>query len=338
MKIALVHRRYSTNGGTERYLVGFSRFLVRAGHDVSVLCNEVAADLRGEPEIRFVHLPMWRPAKALSLAWSVRQALAREPFDAVLGLGRHTGHSVYRAGGGSHRDYLRRRAYSWRRGLSLGDWLDVALDWAAVRGARVCIANSELGARGLREDYGATRVEVVYNGVDLERFRPDADVRAKVRQETGVVGPVAVFVGNDFVRKGLDVALAALPPAWTLWVVGSGRPPPAPARVRFFGAQANPERFLQAADVLVLPTHYDPFANVCLEALACGVPVLTTRANGASEVLPEPWMIADDVVSFRAGFAHVNSSVGAACRATAESFPQSRSFQRALELLVEASR
>ena len=235
-------------------------------------------------------------------------------------------------------DYLRRRANSWRWWLSPGDWLDVFLDRAAVVGARVCIANSELGARGLREDYGASTVEVVYNGVDLERFRPDHAARASLRSEMGVVGPVAVFVGNDFVRKGLDVALAALPSDWALWVVGTGKPPPAPARVRFFGAQANPERFLQAADVLVLPTHYDPFANVCLEALACGVPVLTTRANGASEIVPEPWMIADDIPTLRAAFARINPSLGAACRAAAESFPQSRSFQRALELLVEASR
>ncbi len=337
MKIALVHRRFTTNGGTERYLVGLARFLVRVGHEPTVLCNEVREDLRAEPGVRFVHLPMWRPAKALSLAWSVRRALAAERFDAVLGLGRHLGHSVYRAGGGSHADYLR-RTHPIRRWLSPGDWIDLALDRAAVRSATLCIANSELGARGLRDDYGARRVEVVYNGVDLARFRPDPEVRAEVRADLGVQGKVAVFLGNGFVRKGLDVAIAALPSDWALWVIGGDSPVPAPARVRFLGAQRQPERFLQAADAMILPTRYDPFANACFEAMACGVPALTTSANGAAEVLPEPWMICDDVAAFSAAFARVTPELGERCRAVAEAFPPERSYRRALELLVETAR
>lgn len=338
VKLALVHRRFTTNGGTERYLVGLARFLVREGHDVHVLCNDVRPDLRAEPGVRFVPLSMWRPAKSLSLAWSVRRALARERYDAVMGLGRHTGHQLYRAGGGAHHDYLR-RAHPVRRWVWPGEWIELALDRAAVRSARVCIANSELGARGLRE-LGAARVEVVYNGVDLARFRPDAQVRAAVRAELGAAAAdkVAVFVGNGFVRKGLDVALAALPPDWTLWVVGGDRPVPAGPNVRFLGSRVDPERFLQASDVLVLPTRYDPFANVCLEALATGIPALTTSANGAAEVVPEPWMVCDDVAAFRAAFARVSPELGPRCRAVAEQFTPERSYRRALACLVEASR
>lgn len=337
MRIALVHRRFTTNGGTERYLVGLARFLVAEGHAVSVLCNDARADLRAEPGVRFVHLPMWRPAKSLSLAWSVRRALAAERFDAVLGLGRHLGHTVYRAGGGSHADYLR-RTHPIRRWLSPSDWIDLALDRAAVRGAAVCIANSELGARGLREDYGARRVEVVYNGVDLARFRPDQAVRTAVRAELGAQGKVAIFLGNGFVRKGLDVAISSLPPDWALWVVGGDPPVPAPARVRFLGPQRQPERFLQSADLMILPTRYDPFANACLEAMACGVPVLTTSANGAAEVLPEPWMVCDDAGAFSAAFARVTPELGARCRTVAETFPPERSYRRAFDLLVETAR
>ena len=56
MKIALVHRRFTTNGGTERYIVGLTRWLVAAGHEPVVLCNEVRDDLRTEPGVRFVHM------------------------------------------------------------------------------------------------------------------------------------------------------------------------------------------------------------------------------------------------------------------------------------------
>jgi UDP-glucose:(heptosyl)LPS alpha-1,3-glucosyltransferase len=335
VKFALAHRRFTTNGGTERYLVGLTRFLVREGHEVHVLCNEIRPDLRMEPGVRFVNLAMWRPAKALSLAWSVRRAIVRGDYDAALGLGRHGGHTVYRAGGGSHVDYLR-RAHPWRRWVSPGDWVDMLLDRFAARSARICIANSQLGAKGLREDHGAHRVEVVYNAVDLQRFRPDPATRELVRAELGATGPVALFVGNGFVRKGLDVAIASLPPGWTLWVVGGDAPISAPTSVRFLGGQDEPERFLQAADAMILPTRYDPFANVCLEALACGIPALTTAANGASEVLPEPWMICSGPASFRAALLRVTPALSAACRTVAESFTAERSYGRALELLLES--
>lgn len=343
MKIALVHRRFTTNGGTERYLVGFARWLVAAGHEPVVLCNEVRDDLRGEPGVRFVHLPMLRPTPFLKLTslWrSANRALASESWDAVMGFGRTGGHQLFRAGGGSHVAALRRE-HPIRRWISPADWLEMAVDQRAVQTARICIANSELGARGLRQDYGAKRVEVVYNGVDLRRFTPDLSRRPAIREELGIQGPLALFVGNGFRRKGLDVAIAALPRGWTLGVIGNDPPRPDTPTVRFLGGQREPERFLQAADLLVLPTRYDPFANVCLEAMACGVPVVTTSWNGAAEVLPEPWMVADGVEPTRAAWERiepggVNTALGARCRAVAEGFTRERSYARALELLVEA--
>ncbi len=339
MKVALVHRRFTTHGGTERYLVGFARWLVREGHDVRVLCNEVRPDLAEEPGVRFVHLPMLRPAKLLSLWASAAAALRRDRHDAVMGFGRTPGHQLFRAGGGSHVAALR-RLHPTRRWLSPEDWVEMAMDRAAVRSARVCIANSELGARGLREDYGAARVEVVYNGVDLARFRPDPAVRSAVRAELGADGPVAVFLGTGFYRKGLDTAIAALPQGWTLWVAGKDRPWKAPPCVRFLGPWRDPERLLQAGDVMVLPTRYDPFANACLEALASGIPTLTTPDNGAAEVLPRPWMVAADAAGFRDGLLRAEAEGAAlrdACRATAERFTTDASYTRAFALLREAS-
>lgn len=340
MRIALVHRRFTTHGGTERYLVGFARWLVRRGHDVRVLCNEVREDLRGEPGVRFVHLPMLRPAKLVSLWYSAARALDADRHDAVMGFGRTPGHHLFRAGGGSHAAALR-RTHPVRRWLSPEDWVELAMDRAAVRSARVCIANSELGARGLRDDYGAPRVEVVYNGVDLTRFRPDAAARVATRRELDTKGPVALFLGTGFHRKGLDTAIAALPPGWTLWVAGRDAPWSAPPSVRFLGPWKDPERLLQAADVMILPTRYDPFANACLEALACGIPALTTPDNGAAEVLPHPWMVATDAEGFRAGLLRAEGegpALGETCRATAERFTTDASYARAFDLLVEASR
>ena len=339
MRVALVHRRFTTNGGTERWLVGFARWLRDAGHDVTVLCNEVREDLRQEPGLSFVPLPMLRPLKLVSLWISARRALKGARFDAVMGFGRTPGHQLFRAGGGSHADALR-RMHPLRRWLSPADWLETWLDRRAVRTARICVANSKLGARGLREDYGASRVELVYNGVDLTRFRPDAVIRARVRAELGVDGPVALFLGTGFRRKGLDVAIAALPPDWTLWVAGSDRPWRAPPRVRFLGPVPDPERLLQASDAMLLPTRYDPFANSCLEALACGVPALTTPENGAAEVLPFPWMVCASASEFRAALGRLGPAPSAAlrdaCRAVAERFPPEIGYARTFALLQES--
>lgn len=340
MRISLVHRRFTTNGGTERYLVGFARWLVAQGHAVEVLCNEVRPDLREEPGVQFVHLPMLRPAKLLSLWASAARATRGRPV--VMGFGRTPGHHLFRAGGGSHADYLR-RMYPIRRWLDPAGWIETALDRRAVRSARIVMANSELGARGLRADYGAPRVEVVYNGVDSARFRPDPRQRAAVRAELGAQGPVAVFLGNGYARKGLDVAIAALPPGWTLWVIGHDPPWPAPPSVRFLGGARDPERLLQGGDVMVLPTRYDPFANACLEAMACGLPVLTTSANGAAEVLPEPWLVADGAAATRAALVRLadpaeRTRIGALGRAVAETLPAERNYARTFALLTEAAR
>lgn len=338
MKIALVHRRYTTFGGTERYLVGFSRFLVQQGHEVHVFCHQIREDLRQEPGIQFHHLPMLRPTrigKVLSLYASVDRALRKVDFDRVMGFGRHANHDLFRAGGGSHEAYLR-RVHPWRRWISLTDWVEQWADAQALRAAKIVVANSALCADDIRADHPGVRVEVIYNGVDLHRFSPDMQVRKEVRAELAATGPVAVFLGTGFHRKGLDLAIEALPPGWNLWVVGEGRPLPGPASVRYLGPAREPERFLRGADVMMLPTRYDPFANACLEAMACGLPVLTTPTNGAAEVLPEPWMICKDAASFREGLLRVDPALGDKCREIAERHRPERSFEKMLDVLKEA--
>jgi UDP-glucose:(heptosyl)LPS alpha-1,3-glucosyltransferase len=309
---------------------------VEQGHTVDVLCNAVREDLLGEPGVRFVHLPMLRMAPHLSLWWSARRALAQGSWDAVMGFGRTSGHHLFRAGGGSHATYLRkvRPITRW----SPGARVEAALDRHAARSARVCIANSRMGAEDLRRDSGVERVEVVYNGVDARRFRPDPQARAEVRRTLGADGPVALFLGTGFRRKGLDRAIAALPPGVALWVAGSDRPWRAPAHVRFLGPTHHPERLLQACDVLLLPTRYDPFANSCLEALACGVPFVTSRDNGAAEVAPRPWMVAADVDGWRAGIeTALSTDVADACRAVAAGMDPAAGYARAFSLLREAA-
>ena len=140
------------------------------------------------------------------------------------------------------------------------------------------------------------RCRIIPNGVDLERFRPGR--RAEARNALGVAPdvPVWLFVGHGFRRKGLETALRAVhssrASSGELWVAG-GDPPAAwerlaseigvSAQVRFLGPRRDVERLYAAADALILPTRYDAFANVTLEAAASGCVPVTTPQNGAAE-------------------------------------------------------
>ncbi|MBM3626291.1 MAG: glycosyltransferase family 4 protein [Alphaproteobacteria bacterium] len=146
----------------------------------------------------------------------------------------------------------------------------------------------------------ARRVRVLRNGVDLERFRPLA--RDELRARMGIAGPTLASVGHLVARKGHDIAIAALGalPGWTLLVAGDGpergeleRQAVAQGlggRVRFLGRLALEDlaRVYNAADILVLASDREGRANVLLESMACGTPVVATRIWGTPEVVSSP--------------------------------------------------
>jgi UDP-glucose:(heptosyl)LPS alpha-1,3-glucosyltransferase len=166
------------------------------------------------------------------------------------------------------------------------------------------IAVSELVRRDLVSTFGldAATAVTLYNGVDLERFRPEsrASLRAAVRRELRLPesAPVVAFVGNGFARKGLRFLIEAwqrVNSAAILLVAGNdqaigkyhrlARRLGVAERIRFVGAQAQIERIFAAVDALALPSLFEPFGNVVLEAMATGLPVLCSSACGAAELL-----------------------------------------------------
>ncbi len=250
----------------------------------------------------------WRDA---SFAAAVRARVAAERFDLVQSHERIVGLPVYRAGDGVHAAWLERRA----RALPAPRRLAIALDphhrylvrteraMFEHRSLRAVICNStmvrdEIAARFAID---AAKLVVIRNGVDVERFCPDArDAhRGPLRAQLGLdeAVPVFVLVGSGFERKGVAAAVAALRdvPDARLVVVGADRRAAryrdaardVGDRVRFVGAVADPLPYLAMADAFVLPTLYDPFPNAALEAWAVGLPVITTDASGAAELVDE---------------------------------------------------
>jgi UDP-glucose:(heptosyl)LPS alpha-1,3-glucosyltransferase len=146
-------------------------------------------------------------------------------------------------------------------------------------------------------------ITVVYNGVDTERFHPrNGRYREEVRSRHGIANEfVILFVSNNFKLKGLEFLMRALArikeegfTPFRLLILGKDRQKPylqlakhlgIPEEVIFAGSTQEPEKYYGAADLFVHPAFYDAFSLAVLEALASGLPVITTASAGASEIL-----------------------------------------------------
>ncbi len=347
MRIALVVERFLPSaGGVENAAWNVAHGLARAGDDVLVVARRAATCAL---PVRCVAVPSaWQPLRVAAFSRAAARAAPRGSVDCVVSFARTRHQDVYRAGGGSHADYLEGRhaaaSARWRR-LTPRHAVLLAHERGVFRDAtQLVVCGSDLVRRQIRARYGLAdaRLPLLRNGVDLERFHPRCrSSRARLREQLGAGSDcVWLFAGSGFPRKGLDTALRALAAGGggaSLWVAGRDDPRPWRARaralgvgerVRFLGFRADLRDLYAAADALLLPTRYDAFANACLEAAAAGLPVVTSGADGASEVIGDGGAVVPDPED-AAGFARALEALrdpgerarrGEAARATAERF------------------
>ena len=314
MRIALLSRRFDPEGGgTERDLIVTAEGLLRQGHQVSIYAGEVRGSATGLTVRRVGAYTMPRTLNLIRFAWAAAPMARRDGAELTLSFARVTNADVLRSGGSAHISYLRAAA-RWRgRAGALAmranpyHRAQVLIEkrgftWAALKGT---IAVSELVRRDLIGQFHLPpkRVTTIYNGVDLERFRPTSDsaARNEIRRrfEIPETAQVVLFVGNGFARKGLGFlidAVAAMQDRPYLLIVGTDRAVGAfraraerndiTSRVLFAGGQPETGSFLHAAGVVALPSLFEPFGNVALEAMASGVPALVSSYCGAAEVIP----------------------------------------------------
>lgn len=147
----------------------------------------------------------------------------------------------------------------------------------------------------------AERINVLRNGVDLKLFQPPPD-RDALRRSLGMHGPVLLSVGHLIERKGHDLVIGALTNLADvrLYIAGTGperahletsaRLAGVADRVTFLGAVSHDQlaQYYGAADVLVLASSREGWANVLLESMACGTPVVATAVWGTPEVVAAP--------------------------------------------------
>lgn len=338
--VVLAVRAWSTHGGTERYCHGFSHWLMERGVHPEVWCQRIDLPSDG------VRLRALRPVGRgrIGRMFATNLAVRSLPSAPVkVGFLRAPGFDVFRAGGGAHSAWVRHLGVS-----KMADRVECALDARALASAGRVVVNSELAKQDVLRDGHATteRVVVVRNGVNLDRFSP----LPETEREQAIV-----FVGHGFARKGLSTALRALTevPDVVLRVVGRERREGryrtlahrlgVASRVQFLGAVDDVASVMRRARALILPTRYDPSANVVLEAMACAVPPVTTRFDGASEVVPMPWLVVDeptDASAFANAIQRAMSDprVAERCREAASVWSRERSYAEFATTIIDVAK
>src|SRR4051794_5620423 len=323
LRIAIVSPEVSAGAGVPHYWLALARTLSQQ-HEVHVFAAK--ADTLRINKVKFHRIPTlplgWFLRHAsFYLAARARFLLARlftRHFDVVLGVGALTPYAdVITIHFVQARELELQQRGLIPHGGRMGAFARFdytlycrAMAWLGRRFYRRSTASVVAISQSVKHDIvqfeGANpaRVSVVPNGVDTERFCPGnrelyrKDTRASLGLGDDEVA--LLFVGNSWGRKGLQTAIEAISGPHEsnvrLLVVGegdssaflSGLSNEVAERIIFVGSRSSDvERLYAAADVFMLPTRYEPFGLVILEALASGLPSIFSACAGASEWLQD---------------------------------------------------
>lgn len=313
MKIALIRQRYNPHGGAERFV---SRALAALNLQQDVEMHLIARQWEAIAGIEFHRCNPWhlgRVSRDLGFAIAACRSAKTIGADLIQSHERLSCCDIYRAGDGVHREWLKQRGRVlslWQRWLMHSNPYHLYIQWAErrmfeSRRLKAVICNSQMVKNEILRNFriDADKIHVIRNGIDTQSFHPDLrQQRAQLRQKWQLPeqAPVFVFVGSGFERKGLHATLTAfanIDQNAHLLVVGHDKQQQRyrdyaqrlgiDQRVTFTGSQTDVKPFYAMADAFILPTLYDPFPNAVLEAMACGLPVITSYQSGAAEILRE---------------------------------------------------
>ncbi|MGD0897739.1 MAG: glycosyltransferase family 4 protein [Thermoguttaceae bacterium] len=301
-------------GGAEQWAFQHVERLLARGHEVHVVAGAVAGPAAQLPLVRYC---FGRIRSVAERARAAEEQIRRLDVDVIHNMGAGwTGHILHSEDGS--------RLAQWERKLAvLPPWLRpwkramlgvlpryrqfrrlMARQFGEPR--RIVLAVSRMCARDYQQYHGVPpeRIRLIYHGADNERFSPEhrrqwrQNVRERLRVADNEV--LLLFVGHDYARKGLRTALRAVERLAAegcrarLAVVGGNRRSRSMrltdaqrALVTLVGTIDDPVPYYAAADAFVLPTFYDPSSLSVSEAAASGLPCVTTRFNGAAELLTE---------------------------------------------------
>ncbi|MES1950059.1 group 1 glycosyl transferase [Salinisphaera sp. S4-8] len=310
-RIAIAFRGIGDIGGTNNTITDHARYFCKLGHQVDLIGGKVhkggvTPDMGRA--VRIQRLPVLSRYKWRWFAARAQQYIDQQNYDFVAGHGHHYRQDVLSMHNCLHLAHE----------LLHGDALDARGTLAEIHdrifaedGFKLCICNSRLMRDDLSQRYGVDpeRLPVIYPGYRPAQFnRGDRQrYRDAVREELGCdehTTLIGLITSGDYQKRGLDILLHAyatledgLRQSSMLLVLGKqasssffmaeARALGIADRMRFVPHTLSPQRYFHALDICAHPARIEEFGQVVQEAFACGVPVVTSKRVGATELLPK---------------------------------------------------
>jgi UDP-glucose:(heptosyl)LPS alpha-1,3-glucosyltransferase len=381
MKIAFCIENFiTTRGGAEQYVNDLSLLLTDRGHEVHIYTTKGQQRSQGKLHVHMVDFfPGPRFIRTLSFAMRCRKEVTGREFDIIHSFGRTWGMDIFQPLGGSQMaglvGNLRSIPNPFRRYLKIATYIlsfrrmvYFLIEKIQMKETKIVIAISAMVKKDLIHycRLSPENVRIVRNGVDLKRFNPaNREIfREKTRRELGLKEDdiFILFVAHNFRLKGLQNLIRALKRIrsiapdhkFKVGIMGAGKVKKYTAYARKMGVvdkvifipnSDKPPHYYAASDISVHPSFYDPSALVVLEAMASGLPVITTTYCGTSEIIEEGRE--GFVVRTPANISEMASRIleltdpilrrkmGVAGRKRAEEFPYSRNMEEILDIYDE---
>ena len=315
-KVVILKSRIAHPGGLEKHALRLAKGFADRGCKVICLsCGH--EEFKGQP-FHVINLCPYKKlnAKRLRRYDELCQTWLKEHgADIVFGMERTSSQTHYRAGNGVHAQYLRQRRLT-DSALKRATFALNPLHRTILSLEKSCFenpslkklyTNSYMVRQEILEHYNTNPeiIETVHNGVEWSEMQRDFDdwqnQRRTLLMQWGLNKDKfqLLFIGQGFRRKGLQFLLQGMRvlgnPNIQLSVIGKDREGHKfqkmaqrlglSNQVKFFGSRSDIHRFYQAADALAIPSTYDPFANVTVEAQAMGLFVISSKYNGGKEIL-----------------------------------------------------